>query len=77
LPFPQLTIELFLYWDHFMLHFDTCRTMKKIVQAGIRKVIYELAYATDESSAALLKAGGVVIEAHDALGKPVQVRVHT
>jgi dCMP deaminase len=40
---------------------------KKIIQAGIRRVVFSLAYATDDASKALLHAGQVTVEAHSKL----------
>jgi dCMP deaminase len=38
---------------------------KKIIQAGVCRVVYSMAYATDAASEALLRAGQVAVEAHE------------
>jgi deoxycytidylate deaminase len=61
-----------------MLWFDfTPSHCQKIIQAGIRKVVYHMSYATDETSSKLLSAGGVVVEAHASLGRAEQLRLCT
>jgi deoxycytidylate deaminase len=50
-------------------------TAQKIIQAGIAKVVYWMAYATDDASEKLLNAGGVVVEAHVDPSNPVLTRL--
>jgi deoxycytidylate deaminase len=49
--------------------FVSLALLQKIIQAGIRKVVYQMSYATDESSATLLEAGRVLVESHASLGR--------
>ncbi|KAL7422171.1 Deoxycytidine monophosphate (dCMP) deaminase [Cryptotrichosporon argae] len=50
--------------DDAVLYCNTCPCLRcsvKIVQCGVREVVYNQSYSMDEASAAVLKEGGVVL----------------
>ncbi|EED79358.1 predicted protein [Postia placenta Mad-698-R] len=53
--------------DGAVLYCNTCPCLKctiKIIQTGVKEVVYNLSYKVDDSSAALFSEAGVVLRRH-------------
>jgi len=59
--------------DEAVLYCNTCPCLKctiKIIQTGVKKVVYNLSYKVDDASARLFNQAGVELRRHDPKEQP-------